>query len=250
LNNPLKYSDPTGYSAYSDPWTDASWFFKSLEQQVGEQFDQQYNDFLPSLSSGAGYGKAGEGENGKGKNGIYYDWKTGKFRRNDNNDEVDPQTAMAILQQNARDAVAQTQRSNVIVGLSIDATLALASLGYTIEGGVYLDDNEGNQFFSHGQTFGLEASAGFNFIMIKPKSNFKFTDLEGAGASAVYNIGFISISIFGNSSPTYSENSVFDTYYGIKIGIGPGAGGSASPNSKTSFFDWIPDMTKSFFHWK
>ena len=48
----------------------------------------------------------------------------------------------------------------------------------------------------------------------------------------------------------YPENSIFDTYWGIKIGIGAGFGGSYTPNSNTTFFDWIPDITKSQFHWK
>jgi len=137
-----------------------------------------------------------------------------------------------------------------IIGLSVDATLAIASLGYTVEGGFYTNGKESSQFVSHGQTFGVEASAGFNFILIKPKDNFKFSDLEGMGTSGVINLWILSISVLGNSSPGYPENSVFDTYWGIKIGIGPGAGGSYTPNSNTSFHDWIPDYSQSFFHWR
>jgi hypothetical protein len=92
--------------------------------------------------------------------------------------------------------------------------------------------------------------SGFNFIIIKPKDNFKFSDLGGMGTSGVINFWILSISVLGNSSPGYPENSVFDTYWGIKIGIGPGAGGSYTPNSNTSFHDWIPDYSQSFFHWR
>ncbi|HOU03313.1 MAG: hypothetical protein GT600_15205 [Bacteroidales bacterium] len=137
-----------------------------------------------------------------------------------------------------------------ILGLSVDFALAIASLGYTIEGGFYTDGKASSQFFSHGQTFGVEASAGFNFILIKPKNNFEFSDLEGMGTSGVINFWILSISVLGNSSPSYPTNSVFDTYWGIKIGIGPGAGGSYSPSSNTFFHDWIPDFSKSFFNWK
>lgn len=102
----------------------------------------------------------------------------------------------------------------------------MASLGYTAEGGFYTNGKEASQFISHGQTFGYEASAGFNLIIIKPKDNFKFSDLEDMGASGGFNILFFSIKFLGNTSPGYPENSIFETYRGIEIGIGPGAGGS------------------------
>jgi len=140
--------------------------------------------------------------------------------------------------------------NGIISGQSIDATLAIASLGWTIEGGYYADSKNVEQFVSNGYTVGVEASVGYNLIIIKPKANFKFSDLEGMGTSGVINIGMISIGILGNSAPGYPENSVFETYWGIKIGIGAGAGGSYTPKSNTTFFDWIPDITKSSFHWK
>jgi len=139
----------------------------------------------------------------------------------------------------------------IIFGQSVDVTLTLVSLGWTGEGGFFTDGNKNTkQFISNGWTLGLEASAGYNFIMIFPKKNFKFNDLEGTGASIAYNIGIISISFLGNTASGYPENSVFETYWGIKIGIGAGIGGSCTPNSNTTFFDWIPDITKSQLHWR
>lgn len=109
---------------------------------------------------------------------------------------------------------------------------------------------------SHGVAYGVEASAGWNFIFINPKSNFKFNDLEGMGASGTLNIGLFSISIFGNCTPGYPENSVFDSYKGFKIGIGPSfdvVSGSILPNSNTIFQNWIPESFKNInwldLHW-
>jgi len=56
-----------------------------------------------------------------------------------------------------------------------------------------------------------EASLDWNFIFISTKSNFKFSDFEGKGASWTINAWIISISIFGNTSPGYPTNSIFDS---------------------------------------
>ncbi|MBS4058722.1 MAG: hypothetical protein KGZ82_15520 [Bacteroidales bacterium] len=142
------------------------------------------------------------------------------------------------------------QGGGIIVGQSVDATAALVSFGYTIEGGYLTDGKNVMQFVSRGKTYGLEASVGYNLTFIFPKSNFKFSDLKGMGTSGVYNFGPISISIMGNASPGYPENSVFDSYWGIKIGIGAGSGGSYTPDSNTTPLNWLPDISQSFFHWK
>ena len=142
-----------------------------------------------------------------------------------------------------------------VFGQSIDLTLATPGGGYNIEGGWFLGDNgkQGAQFVSHGVAYGVEASIGWNFIAINPKSNFKFGDLEGMGASWTVNFWILSISAFGNSSPGYPENSIFDTYKGFKIGVGAGIGGSTAPNSNTTFQNWMPESLKNInwlnLHW-
>lgn len=93
--------------------------------------------------------------------------------------------------------------------------------------------------------WGVEASAGYNITLIKPKSNFKFSDLEGLGTCFSLNYGIFSFAILGNSKVGYPENSVFETYYGIRIGVGVGFGGSYSPATNTKFYDWIPNITQS-----
>ena len=153
-------------------------------------------------------------------------------------------------------SVKLTSQSNgvpdMIIGQSFDATLAIGPVGYMVEGGYYTDGTNENfkQFVSSGYTIGAEASVGANLTFIKPKKNFQFSDLEGMGASFVINIGPVSISVLGNSAYGYPENSVFETYWGIKIGLGVGAGGSYTPNSNTTFKNWMPQVPNNIIIWK
>ena len=293
LNNPLKYTDPSGYYwQKQDPGEGIPAGGNNYDENGdiirgsgGYKYTNTFgrNVYVP----GSNYiGSPGWGENGKGLNGYYYDYYSKQYRSAVSGMPVDYATVyMNAIQPNSIPAVlimmykkspvapdnyidqliAENSQhegpgmmledppgegGGIILGQSIDATLAIASLGWTIEGGYYADSKNVEQFVSNGYTVGVEASVGYNLIIIKPKENFKFSDLEGMGASGVINIGMISIGILGNSSVGYPENSVFDTYYGIKIGIGAGGGGSYTPKSNTSFFYWIPDITKSSFHWK
>jgi RHS repeat-associated protein len=50
LNNPLKYSDPTGFSVYYDPWTQQDGKYHSLEEQQAAQYGDAWYNFSPSLS--------------------------------------------------------------------------------------------------------------------------------------------------------------------------------------------------------
>jgi len=270
LNNPLKYFDPGGMTYYKLEGNEWILFEYNPFSVVGVDFrtasgggialeGPSYEELKTNSGNVANgeYGlpgqSYGEGTNGPGVGGIYYDCVSNTLRLVDK-----PEAGGFYIEANAFEAFTVGLLNNPsvqggrepIIGLSVDATLAIVSLGYTVEGGFYTNGKESSQFLSHGQTFGVEASAGFNFILIKPKDNFKFNDLEGMGTSAVINFWILSISVLGNSSPGYPENSVFDTYWGIKIGIGPGAGGSYAPNSNTSFHDWIPDYSQSFFHWR
>jgi RHS repeat-associated protein len=83
LNNPLKYSDPTGY----------------IKQNVDENsIDWAYLDYLNNRFGGgngsgsgwgSGYGVPGYGQNGAGLGGVYYDWYSGTYRStNSGNYEV------------------------------------------------------------------------------------------------------------------------------------------------------------------
>jgi hypothetical protein len=49
-----------------------------------------------------------------------------------------------------------------------------------------------------------------------------------------------SFSISGNSTPGYSGGTQFDSYYMIKVGVGPGAAFNNTSESNTHFINWIP----------
>jgi hypothetical protein len=80
LNNPLKYTDPSGY-------------YKRLDDQPLEpvrRTDEEGSGFgrlksgVPNTGFGSyggfGYGLPGQGGNGLGLNGVYFDWSTGTYR--------------------------------------------------------------------------------------------------------------------------------------------------------------------------
>ena len=127
------------------------------------------------------------------------------------------------------------QMPGMLFGTSVDATIAVGGLGYTGEvGSVNGTNTPLTQLASHGRAAGFEASAGFNFNLIVPlKNTFTVNDLGGMSQSYGFNWGAFSIAIFGNSSPSYPENTLFDSYVGFRIGIGIGIGGSSS-NTNTS----------------
>jgi len=69
LNNPLKYSDPSGMMVVpNNPAINA--YFTGM----------QLAEFNYPESSGSGGGAPGIGQNGGGLNGYYYDWYTGTYR--------------------------------------------------------------------------------------------------------------------------------------------------------------------------
>ena len=127
---------------------------------------------------------------------------------------------------------------SLIFGYSVDAALALGPLGYTAESGTYFsaDGQNYKQFYSHGYASGLEGSVGLNLIAISPFDNFKFDDLKGGGWNVVGNVGPMSFSVLTNTKtgPLGYDDGLWGSYYGFKIGIGIGGGGSVS-DTKTHF---------------
>lgn len=133
------------------------------------------------------------------------------------------------------------QSMDNIYGWSVDLTFAVGSFGYSVSLGEIIDNtsNKTQQYVTYGPAFGLEISAGVNWITIVPKENFKFSDLEGTswGVDGSY---LISLSWSGNSTPNVGGPSTFDSYNMYEFGWGPGVGFSNTPESNTRFVDWIP----------
>ena len=91
LNNPLNYSDPSGFVYRRDPWTDpwaphsvAEMFQDAFGMNISNKFEIERS--LNELS----------GPKIQEPAGVYFDSVTGKWRRKDNNEMVDPLIANAL----------------------------------------------------------------------------------------------------------------------------------------------------------
>ena len=80
VNNPLKYTDPSGYQQYAMPMPDfepgAAYYMGRLFGHGGS--GSSFNSYCTGGSTY--YGERGEHGNGCGLDGNYYDWKTGSYR--------------------------------------------------------------------------------------------------------------------------------------------------------------------------
>jgi len=144
LNNPLKYTDPSGYKeAEIEPeliWTNPGWL-----KYADPTHQNNYFDYLESLGGGGGgssgginYGKPGEGENGAGLGSVYYDHISGTYRfTTDGNRELtreqlilyfkllmNPQSTGGDLTSSFNNYISSTQQRFTGVGDIIDKTLS------------------------------------------------------------------------------------------------------------------------------
>ena len=290
-NNPLKYTDPSGYS-YLETMKDQYNFEGGGFNYRGTYYS--YNSTTGNFESASGNVIGGPAE-------YTYNWTNGNYYDSKGNVTTYSQVHYQYVLQNSRPAtdhemdlynkaykaqhheisllpdisfmfysgfsaptgkleqsyklLASTggKRDGWIFGQSIDVTFATPTGGYSYEAGSLSNGIAENEFVSKGIAYGAEASLGWNLIFIKTKNNFKYSDLEGLGATFTLNIGFISISRLGNTSPGYPTDIFGASYKGWKVGIGPGIGGSAAPRSTTTFLDWIPESFNNIdwsnLHW-
>ncbi len=135
---------------------------------------------------------------------------------------------------------ARATKTPAAIGQSVDVTVAVASVGYTVEAG-YIVDSKGNAnlFLSYGPAFGLEASVSENMIII-PTSGFETKDFAGSGTTLSGNAGIFSFAAFGNNQQGYPADKCPATYWGAKLGLGGGVGGSYQ-HTKTKLFP-MPKM--------
>ena len=123
----------------------------------------------------------------------------------------------------------------ISVGLSHDVNLTLGGIGGTFEHGDIFS-MPGN-FHSFGNTVGAEISYSVNLMFLLKKPNYKSGDFFGLSSEFDFNIPStpLSISISSNNSQNvfFKGNDYFKSYFMIKIGLGPGVGGSLTPNSNT-----------------
>ena len=125
----------------------------------------------------------------------------------------------------------------IMFGTSIDATIATPWIGYTGEVGSLGTRENARDFGSHGKAYGIEASIGFNLIIIVPNkgSNFSVDDFAGNSTNFTGGYGFFSAGYEGDGHYDWNFGNNYKVYM---IGIGFGFGGSTS-RQQTNV--WVPD---------
>ena len=274
LNNPLKYTDPSGEfaewiavgifatymylkTAYDNrdengkwAWNPSKWNMDDNEVRIGINTNSDFSSFTyfgsagpSSFSPGVSYNTDqgfGIGGTQNGNSSFFY--PNYNYNAPVQNADASIDKTIAMHYDDWHVGSAGGGELQPLYGWSVDVTIA-AAVGYTVEFGEIHDPNTGRtqQFISNGPAFGAEATAGVNTIFIFPKNNFKFSDLQETswGVSVSFKGSF---SISGNSTPGYSGGTQFDSYYMIKVGIGPGAGFNNTPESNAHFINWIPSM--------
>jgi len=216
-NNPVRFIDPDGMSAV--PSEDD----KSESDMFGRIQRTSDGRYIPTNERGNGGGMAIAGNGGGDKNKkpttqaaqTFFDTTPFSDRKKED-------TQNSPKENNSQDKTKAKngKRPELVLGSSVDFTLATPTGGYSVEGGILTDNINFKQFSSKGISYGVELSGSYNIIIIKTLENFQFSDLEGLGCSWAVNYGFFSLSAIGNSQPGYPENSAFQSYYVIKIGFG------------------------------
>jgi RHS repeat-associated protein len=90
LNNPLRYTDPSGYFVHPTDWRDepvilAPYFGDGGGSSAGRfnpgnmYYNALWDDRAPS-DGGGNFGLPGESDNGTELNGVYYDWESRTYR--------------------------------------------------------------------------------------------------------------------------------------------------------------------------
>lgn len=132
-----------------------------------------------------------------------------------------------------------------MLGTSIDATVATPWIGYTGEYGNLGTGKNAREFASHGKAHGVEASIGFNIIIIVPKENSNFIVDNFAGNSTNFTAGYGFVSL-GYEGDGHYDSNFGDNYNVFMIGIGFGFGGSTSRQNTTV---WTTDPRFDSFTW-
>ena len=233
LNNPLKYTDPTGYIldgpmeeiTYQNPgWlryaggghSSSSWFENQMMSGHGGEGSEG--------SGGGCYGKPGEGDNGLGTYGIYYDAISKTYRYVNNPDkEVPLEEVMVILAMITSPTQNTTNQGDIgSDGLSIREAVWHYNYGgkkpvdvplNTIDfsklkvsdfpSSGTMDVNLGNKYRTnwtdaivHG-TIALDLIPGTNQVRINPNSDTMFDfDMKNWNTHAIRNLETIILKLF------------------------------------------------------
>jgi len=153
MNNPLKFTDPSGYikAAPQEEMVilNPGWLkYAGYEHYSSSWFDQEYVESSGGGGGGGMYGKPGQGGNGTGLGGIYYDNVSGNYR--------DVNTYKAVSQEVFINVI-ESYRDNYVTWLyysgSVDNPYARLT-GFSLSDGTrvdFIDNNNGQG----GESFSL-----------------------------------------------------------------------------------------------
>jgi RHS repeat-associated protein len=203
MNNPLRFTDPTGYTASTDAFIEAGLDNRSLAEKMREVYGEMFFDvFLSEIFSG--------GDQGTSplilKDGSYYTLYGKKLTPEEAKDHIMRNTAIA----NASGGGGH-QQELVAKGV-VTSIMLFAGGGVGIEAGTIKYKGEEYGIVSFAVGGGIDISGGWNFIRIyADPNNFDIYDLEGAGGQ-----GNASFSIIGGSWEAPSSGEQLTDKYRIK----------------------------------
>ena len=104
LNNPLKYTDPSGYISYKqsmdNTYGEGNYYYRGRGPKL-----LSYEEYMSSGNGGRGgvdgpFGLPYQGDNGSGDLGFYFDWISNSFRSTNNGNEMCLATTISAMSLN------------------------------------------------------------------------------------------------------------------------------------------------------
>jgi hypothetical protein len=228
LNNPLKYTDPSGYVAlktWSDFWqvVDNLWNSSS-----GESWDSN-NGYSDGAQGGGSGVTSGSGFQGPGLPYMLGEVTVAAKAPQKNNSSDSPQSG-------------GDKPDGIVYSFSFDFAFG-GGAGFEI--GLVTDKNGGRQWFASGNAnigYGISAGPNIRSIQSMPGSTFKATDYQGYSNGINIGIGSLGYSNAGDkNSGQWSYDGLFN--YG-KSYIEEGGGYSFFSNTPTYGVIWSNTSTK------
>lgn len=246
LNNPLKYTDPSGYKHFGDSpndhWGEIVGGRNMQDWDNGLTFDNSFNDFWGMTSGYCDYSPIwGDNKSqGSGAGGPF----NGEDKSNTNvatsgNDCTNSPPEDSSPLRGAPSNVISAYNDNKddidficdllgyrLAGYSIGARVALGPLGYSRDMG-YISDNTGNGYYfeTDGWALGLDASVGINFYLMP--TDFKVQNFENRSAQLNVDIpDVVSFSFITDIQHGAEMDQIATRYGGFVFSLGAGIGGS------------------------
>jgi RHS repeat-associated protein len=237
LNNPLKFTDPSGYVAFGrNPLEE----YNSTDLPEVDVFGESIGE---NITNDENMNNESEGEGGDKTSGggddTYYDKYGNLVRRNADGTETIIAKASTAPVEVTASKIQSKPDANI---LSFNLAFSFGG-GYSFEFGIITDSktNKTKIFFSHGPTIGYGLSFGGNLKEVRALKGQGFTLNNYLGRASGYNAGYgpVGIEFSGNKNANYGSSDLKlggDNYSQLGFTLGFGADfGVMWTSSKTSF---------------